>query len=64
MPDWTHNQCIDCWTRANADTGREPIRLKKPEREPCCFCGALNQDGIYVRADPKSAAIRCGGEHP
>jgi hypothetical protein len=38
--------------------GREPVRLREPEREVCVFCGQTTEDGIYVRVDPSTA------EHP
>lgn len=47
---WRHSICLACWKTRNP--GREPIALKEPEIETCCFCGAETCDGIYVREDP------------
>ena len=50
---WTHIICYLCWIQRNPD--REPVRIVEAIRrsEPCCFCGNLNDDGIYVRHDPR-----------
>jgi len=31
--------------------------------ETCCFCGQVNQDGIYMRHDPKDPKLKCHCEH-
>lgn len=48
---WTHNICLACWIARK--TNQIPAILKNPEMERCCFCGQENQNGIYVRHDPK-----------
>jgi hypothetical protein len=55
---WNHNICEECWFEQHPT--RKPIRM---EHEPdlCCFCGASNVDGIYVRHDPET--LLCKGEH-
>lgn len=58
--DWTHAICAGCWDARNP--GREPIRLRKPPQEPCCFCGFVSDDGIYVRADPETVPLCRGHE--
>lgn len=49
---WTHEICDKCWAKYVGD--REPIRLREPFalHEVCCWCGAWNNSGIYVRHDP------------
>lgn len=53
---WTQPSCEVCFVDRNP--GREPVRLREPEREVCVFCGQTTEDGIYVRVDPSTA------EHP
>ncbi len=61
MSRWNHNICQACWDNRSPD--RDPVRdLHRPEHL-CCFCGAVNVDGIFVRHDPSSDEIICGGEH-
>lgn len=31
--------------------------------EACCFCGQMNQDGIYMRHDPTDPKLKCHGNH-
>lgn len=59
MNRWTHNICRPCWYKLNP--ARFPVAIKDPDVAVCCFCGAKNEDGIYIRHDPKN--LRCGGEH-
>lgn len=66
MAEWTHNICEKCWFEREPE--RFPVQVK---REPndllvdnCCFCGTVKVTRIYVRHDPKDAALLCGGEHP
>jgi hypothetical protein len=47
---FTQPACDGCWS--GRYPGRQPVRLKEPETETCCFCGAQTQAGIYVRVDP------------
>ena len=56
MADWTHTICEACWRKR--EPGREPVRLKNPTAEPCCFCGAVTRDGIFVRQDPQDLACQ------
>jgi hypothetical protein len=51
MSEWTHAQCLQCWSSRNP--GRQAARLLETETEICCFCGRPTDDGIYVRADPR-----------
>jgi hypothetical protein len=39
--------CICCWEERQPD--REPVRLREPEDERCCWCGTPTRSGIYVR---------------
>jgi len=57
---WRHAICDRCWH----DYGppREPIRLREPEIEICCFCGNPTRSGIYFRYDP-SATKFCAHVH-
>lgn len=60
MSRWNHNICESCWNNRFKD--REPIRVTNiSEEEPCCFCNAMNTNGIYVREDPDR--MLCGGVH-
>ena len=59
MAGWTHNICAACWE--NRSKGGMPVRVVKPDPDTCCFCGKDNQNGIYVRDDPKTAP--CKGVH-
>lgn len=61
---WRHNICLLCWDRKNPD--REPHRVLEEfcQNEPCCYCGQLNRDGIYIREHPESAELQgCHGQH-
>jgi len=61
MSSWTHNICPSCWRKREGDQ-RIPYRVSfMLPAETCCFCGAKNTDGIYVRHSP--AELRCRGEH-
>ena len=57
MSAWNHNICQACWNKKNPD--REPVRIKPAYAylATCCYCGAENRDGIYVREDP--AKMKC-----
>lgn len=59
MSKWTHPICSACWEQR--EPNREPVRLREPEVERCCFCGKVHASGIYVREDPNVTA--CGGSH-
>lgn len=44
--------CDPCWDarcEKRGEAGREPARIKEPEREECCDCGEVTFSGIYVR---------------
>jgi hypothetical protein len=56
---WTHNQCAVCWTCINP--ARPPVTVAEAETETCCYCGESNTDGIFVRADPETFGLMCGG---
>jgi hypothetical protein len=56
MGQHNNNTIYDrCWVLREGN--REPYRLTKPETEPCCFCGADTQSGIYTRARPEGGCI-------
>jgi hypothetical protein len=65
---WRHNICLSCWeSRCEqlGEPGREPVRLlKKDEWVHCCFCSRNNNDGIYVRENPKNEKLFCVEKHP
>lgn len=44
----THSICDECWKVRSP--GRQPFRVKPEwvEEEPCCFCGAKTESGIFV----------------
>jgi hypothetical protein len=56
---WTHAICVSCWKLRNGE--RDPVGLKDPEVETCCFCGKKTSSGVYVRFDP--AETLCKGNH-
>jgi len=58
--DWSHLCCDECWVRGQG--ARVPVRLKDPERGPCCWCGTWTSSGIYTHADPLE--LRCKGLGP
>jgi hypothetical protein len=39
--------CNTCFAERNP--GRTPVRLRDPNVERCCYCGAITEAGIYVR---------------
>jgi hypothetical protein len=45
-----------CWIKREGL--REPMRLKEPGFETCCFCGTLHHSGIYTRADPQTTLCK------
>lgn len=51
MMTWTQPLCDDCWNRAHP--GVPPVRLRQPDEERCCTCGARTKSGIYARINPK-----------
>lgn len=59
---WLHNACPSCW-QAMRGTELPPPRATSPKAEACCWCGTVNDAGIYLRSDPKH--LRCfPGNHP
>jgi len=54
MSKWTHAICDNCW---DAQSDMPPVKMKNPDTEICCFCGAETKSGIYIRCDP--AEIAC-----
>jgi hypothetical protein len=56
MMSWTHNICLSCWKKREPD--RKPVRVIFGD-ERCCFCGNLNNDGIFIREDPKKLNCHC-----
>jgi hypothetical protein len=61
MNRWQHNICHSCWEERAP--GRIPYRTVRIKEERCCFCGATNQDAIYVRERPDHPELLCKGEH-
>ncbi len=63
MSQWRHNICQVCWDRKNP--GREPHRIVEELRSErrCCYCGALNRDGIGIREHPHNGDLQCQGKH-
>jgi hypothetical protein len=62
MSSWTHSICERCWRRREGK--RRPVATDKwAPLESCCFCDQKHQSGIYVRHDPTSDQLKCGGEH-
>ena len=59
MSRWTHVTCTTCWKKMYP--GKEPIRLRHPTKEACCYCDATTYEGIYTRFNPKE--LSCRGEH-
>ena len=57
MGTWTHSICQPCWTKR--EPNRVAVKVREAEPEPCCFCGATTDTGIYLRCDPRSPALRC-----
>lgn len=51
MGDWTHSICVTCWAQREPD--RVPHQVRGAPSEPCCFCGARTEAGIYVRENPE-----------
>jgi hypothetical protein len=51
--NWTQPMCENCWCTTRI--GRTATRIKPEYREVerCAWCGRVNEDGIYVRADPR-----------
>lgn len=50
MSTWTQPVCDECFTAERP--GRRPVRLREPDLERCCLCGAATRSGIYMRLDP------------
>ena len=55
---WTHNICLRCWRRLEGE--RQPVTANQ-DLDTCCWCGEMNNDGIYKRADP--AQLGCSAKH-
>jgi hypothetical protein len=67
MAGWTHVICLDCWKKRfpgrSAAVNAVDADGVEANAEPCCFCRCATSAGIFVREDPKSEAIKCGGTH-
>jgi hypothetical protein len=61
VSDWTHNICSKCWQGKHPH--RTPTAMVNASHEICCFCGQANQDGIFMRHDPKDPKLTCHGYH-
>ncbi len=55
MSRWTHNMCISCW-RSLRPLREFPVQRLQLSTDLCCYCGAENNDGVYVRQDPTEVA--------
>lgn len=49
MAEWTHTLCEECWDFLEPQR-KTPVRIKHPQLETCCRCGAVTIAGIYYRA--------------
>ncbi len=50
---WTHQICVSDWNKKHPD--REDVKSEdynQGDTELCCYCGELNDSGIYIREDP------------
>jgi hypothetical protein len=54
---WTHAMCNRCWY--DTKPGREPVKVRDPKAERCCFCGRMSAYGVYVRRDPDAIELKC-----
>jgi hypothetical protein len=62
MGKWTHNICRGCYNEMYKHN-RNPATIKG-DYNSCCWCGIKNQNGIYVREDPKEVPCQgIGGAH-
>lgn len=50
--NWSHAICDECWYERNPH--RDPVRIVAEFRdvEKCCYCGKVNESGIYIRSNP------------
>ena len=66
MSDWNHTICETCWFQREPE--RFPVQVRREDADlvcdHCCFCGSVKVTRIYVRQDPTSSALLCGGSHP
>jgi hypothetical protein len=56
--EWNHSACDECWGKFNLG---EPYRLKEPPTTKCCYCGAENSSGLFVKENPGKTP--CKGIH-
>jgi hypothetical protein len=59
---FTHVICQLCWNDHFAQQRGAPVKMVGASPEPCCFCGTVTSDGIYVREYPER--VRCRGTGP
>lgn len=50
--NWTQPICQKCWDTRFAP--REPVRLRFPEMQKCCYCGEGCTGDIWIRVDPRT----------
>ena len=55
---WTHRVCWADFRVLRPEVG-EPARVKVDEPAPCCFCGQMTSDGIYIRCAPDTPMLQC-----
>lgn len=58
MSRFNHSVCDQCWAERHAGEP-EPVRLREPRAEACCYCGREHKSGIRYGEDPERVA--CGG---
>src|ERR1700682_826119 len=64
LSQWTHNICGACWNAKPENKDRQFDAAARGGQGPpdvCCWCGAGNRDGIYLRASPEE--LKCRGNH-
>lgn len=73
MAQWNHAICERDWINRRAtwtplpkggealESVPQPVRLKEPSLELCCFCGEPTIFGVYLRHDPNDTELACHG---
>lgn len=63
VDSWNHPMCDRCWDKNYRDLRGEPVRMKEPDMEKCCWCQGFCFSGIYQRNDPTDENMKCMGQH-
>lgn len=50
-----HAMCRKCWERLQPVVAYE----RTAAEEFCCFCGALTEEGVFVRAVAPNVELQC-----